>query len=37
MGPRGQVLSNMAFTPMLAATPIRWADPSTWPWVVWTW
>lgn len=22
---------------MLAATPFRWADPPTWPWVVWAW
>jgi hypothetical protein len=27
----------MAFAPMLAAAPIRWADPATWPWVVWVW
>ncbi len=22
---------------MLAAAPFRWADPATWPWVVWAW
>jgi len=33
---RGQVLTRMRFELMLAV-PIRWADPRTWPWVVWAW
>ncbi len=37
MGPGGQVLSRKAFALMLAAAPFRWADPATWPWVVWAW
>jgi hypothetical protein len=27
----------MAFALILAAAPMRWADPATWPWVVWAW
>jgi len=30
-------LSSTAFALMLAAAPFRWADPRTWPWVVWVW
>ena len=30
-------MSRMRFELMPAAAPIRWADPSTWPWVVWVW
>lgn len=37
MGPGGKVLSRMAFELMLAAAPIRWADPRTWPWFVYVW
>jgi len=27
----------MRFELIFAAAPIRWADPRTWPWVVWVW
>jgi hypothetical protein len=37
MGPGGKFLNRMAFTLTLAAAPFRWADPATWPWVVWVW
>lgn len=30
-------MNRDAFALMLAAAPIRWADPRTWPWVVWVW
>ena len=30
-------MSRMRFELMLGVTPFRWADPATWPWVVWAW
>lgn len=37
MGSGEQFLSCRTSPLMLAAAPVRWPDPGTWPWVVWAW